>query len=128
MRARTLLLAAGLTVAASALPAQTGATALPDMPHDTLREALPSGAAAIVLRYILPDLPGMGYEGAAPKMDALCVRDGLPAWQAMPEPRPQEIVIVLMDRAIPRGRPSPEATQFISAYRPNAAEDACLWL
>lgn len=112
--------------AALALPAF--AQDMPEAPHETLREIRPGGESALVLRYIVTGLPQLGYAGTAPWMDALCLRDGLPAWSQIDAPRPTEILIVLMDRFVPRGQPDPEATQYIAAYLPDPAEGTCQWL
>ena len=116
--------AAVCTAAALQAPADT----LPDAPHDTLQEVRPTGDTALVLRYIVANLPALGYARTAPWMDTLCTRDGLPALAEIAPPRPAEIVIVLMDRAIPRGQPDPDATQFIAAYQPDPAQGVCQWL
>ena len=124
MTLRTGILAAACAAFAVSALADT----LPDAPHDTLQEVLPSGDTALVLRYIVADLPALGYAGTTPWMDALCTRDGLPVWTGLAAPRPDEIVIVLMDRAVPRGQPDPDATQYIAAYLPDPEEGACQWL
>ena len=119
LRALTLL-AAMVPVAASSLPV------LPEAPHDMLHETLPSGDTSLVLRYLLPDLTSGQYDAVLPMLDTLCARDGLPAWAAS-RPHPGEIVVIVMDRAIPRGQPMPGAIQYISAYVADAEGKTCLW-
>ena len=115
-----------LTLAAALALLACPAAALDPAPHDRLLETLPSGDSALVLRYIDPAIAGLRYDDVADTLDALCARDGLPAWAAA-DPRPGEIVIVLMDRPVPRGQPDPEATQSISAYLPEDEGARCAW-
>ncbi len=57
-------------------------------------------------------------------MQALCETYALPRIGGM-VPEPQQIVIVLADRAVPFGEAAPEAVQFFEAYRPE--NGACIW-
>lgn len=111
----------------TALPLAAAAQlATPDVPHDVLHETLPSGDTGLVLRYVLPDLTAGQYDAVLPLLDTLCARDGLLAWVTT-EPRPDEIVVIAMDRAIPRGQAMPEAVQYISAYVADAEGTTCIW-
>jgi hypothetical protein len=97
----------------------------PAAPHDLLVETLPGGDTTLVLRYLAPEVAALSYADVAGVLDALCARDGLPAWSHA-DPPPNEIVIVLMDRAVVRGQADPDATQFISAYITQTGEH-CIW-
>lgn len=129
-RTRPACALAPLTVAALALAggavADDAPLRLPSAPHDILREVAPGGATGLVLRYVLPDLSATPYESVLPVLDALCARDGLPLWHVQ-EPHVDEIVVIAMDRAIPRGQPMPEAVQYISAYAIEGEGSECLW-
>ena len=82
----------------------------------------------LVLRYIAPEIAreggSLGYEDVAAGMDALCDGEGLATARAHESPVDQ-IVITVMDRAMERGQPNPEATQFIATYA--VTEAGCAW-
>lgn len=108
-------------VLAAALPA----AALELTPLDSAVEVQPDGERWLVLRYLAPEIGAgaVAYEDALGDLDRLCESDGLDG--AAAESAIAQIVIVLMDRPVPRGTPDPEATQFIAAYR--IEEGACAW-
>ena len=106
----------------AALPAQ----AQPSFAfHDRHLEQLPSGDTALVLRFLNRDLSALSYADVAPGLDQLCETEGRVQWAEL-QPTPDELVLVVMDRPIPRGTADPEATQYISAYRIDAQE-GCIW-
>lgn len=118
IRAALLLLLAGPVWAGPELP-----TGLAAEPFDRLVEVQPGGERWLVLRYLAPDLPGTDYEAVVPDLDFLCETEGLPA--ADEEGGIAQVVIVLMDRAVPRGTPDPEATQYIGSYL--VGDGVCEW-
>lgn len=96
-------------------------------PFDRGYEVTPDGTFQVVLRYLAPALAGgaIPYEAVVADLDALCAAEGIAAAEAAGRVV-DEIVIVLMDRPVPRGQPDPEATQYIAAYE--AADGVCEWL
>ncbi|MEL6521411.1 MAG: DUF6497 family protein [Pseudomonadota bacterium] len=82
----------------------------------------------LVLRYLAPRIARDGgdltYDQVAPDLDQLCNTDGLEALR-LTSADVAQIVVVLMDRDVPRGTPDPAATMFISAYLPD--EKGCIW-
>lgn len=123
IRAATLLflLAAGPAVAEIALPSGLAVT-----PADRAEERQPDGELWLVLRYLAPEIGAgaVGYEDVTGDLDRLCAEEGLAAAQAAAETVDQ-VVIVLMDRPVPRGQAVPEATQYIGAYR--IGDGTCQW-
>ena len=121
IRAAALLLAAAPAWAETALPSGLAVTA-----HDVLVERQPGGESWLVLRYLAPAIAGgaIGYADVAADLDALCAGEGL-AGAETSEQEIAQIVIVLMDRPVPRGEPDPEATQYIGAYLIEDGE--CRW-
>ncbi|MEZ5796242.1 MAG: DUF6497 family protein [Paracoccaceae bacterium] len=81
----------------------------------------PAGATAR-FRFVLPGLAQ--DDDAAADMEALCNSYALPRVDQM-VPAPQQIIIVLADRAVPFGEPAPEAVQFFEAYSVDGG--ACIW-
>jgi hypothetical protein len=79
-------------------------------------EIQPGGARWLVLRYVAPSLAAdaVGYPEILPDLDHLCATEGITI--AEREGDIEEIVIVLLDRPVPRGTPDPEATQYIGGY------------
>lgn len=104
------------------LPLSLGAQTLPSgqpvEPLDRAVEAQSDGSHWLVLRYLAPQIArGLGaldYEAVAPDLDALCEGPGRAI--AAEVGAVDQIVIVLLDRPVPRGVSDPEATQYISAY------------
>ncbi len=99
---------------------------VPEVPHDVLIENQPDGEHWLILRYLIPEMAqtAVDYLAVVPEMDRICATTGL-ARAAELTPPPGQIVIVLMDRVVPRGVPDPEATQFIASYL--AIDGECLW-
>ena len=114
---RTLAALTALMLAVAPAGAQ-----VPDVPFDRAVERQPDGLRWLVLRYLVPDLAARGFDAAAPDLDRLCAAQGLPA---AVEEGVGHVLIVLMDRPVPRGQPDPAATQFIGAYTIDGGE--CLW-
>jgi hypothetical protein len=121
IRPATLLLAAAPAWAEPSLPSGLGVTA-----YDVLVERQPGGESWLVLRYLVPEIAGgaIGYGDVAADLDHLCTTDGLAGAEASGQEIAQ-IVIVLMDRPVPRGEPAPQATQYIGAYLIDDGE--CQW-
>lgn len=118
IRAAVLSLLAAPAWAGPELPSGLAAEAL-----DRTVEIQPGGARWLVLRYLAPGIAGLPYESVLPDLDLLCAVEGLPA--ASEEGDVEQIVVVLMDRPVPRGVPDAAATQYIGAYLPDG--DACVW-
>jgi hypothetical protein len=97
-------------------------------PADMVLERQGDGQVWLVLRYLAPRIAreggDLGYDAVAGDLDALCEGPGRQA-AAAAEPAPDQVVIVLMDRPVPRGVPDPEATVFISAY--DITPEGCRW-
>ena len=100
--------------------------------------AVPSGRAVQVLD-VITNAPGPAgatarfrfVAAAAQKgddwsadMQALCDGYALPRTEGM-VPAPQQIVIVVSDRALPFGEAAPEAVQFFESYRIEGT--SCIW-
>jgi len=101
--------------------------------------AVPSGQAVtladliwegpnLVLRALAPEIDretgSLDFAGAVDDLDALCSGTALPLARASGT-EPAQIVVVLMDRPVPRGQAMPEATQLIGVYR--IEDDRCIW-
>lgn len=97
-------------------------------PLDAHLEEQANGDVLLVLRYLAPRVArargDLDYDDVAADLDALCDGPGL-TMAAATAAMPDEIVIVLIDRAVPRGVADPEATQFVGAYAP--APEGCQW-
>ncbi|MEE4117794.1 MAG: DUF6497 family protein [Paracoccaceae bacterium] len=101
-------------------------------PLDMVLERQGDGSRVLVLRYLAPRIAGGGraaedglaYVDVVGDLDALCDGPGLAAAAAMGA-APDEIVVALVDRPLPRGATDPDATLFIGAYRP--ASGGCEW-
>ncbi|MEL6206157.1 MAG: DUF6497 family protein [Pseudomonadota bacterium] len=100
-------------------------------PLDMTLEVQTDGQLWLVLRYLSPriarDAGDLGYDAVAPDLDALCDGPGLAAAaaSAVAGHPPDQIVVALLDRPLPRGMSDPDATQFIGAYLPG--EGGCAW-
>lgn len=121
IRLAALLLAAGPASADPVLPSGLAVTV-----HDVLVEPQPGDENWLVLRYLAPEIAGgaVGYADVAADLDHLCASEGLASAAASGQEIDQ-IVIVLMDRPVPRGEPDPQATQYIGAYLIEDGE--CRW-
>ncbi len=86
------------------------------------------GEIWVRFRFIAPEIARDGgavsYDIAAPDMDHLCETLALPYLQEYAL-NPTRVVISLSDREVPFGAPTPEATQFFEAYRPETTR--CIW-
>jgi hypothetical protein len=129
----TATLRAGPAAAADgAAPRPPAAPEMPSgqalAPADMVLERQGDGQVWLVLRYLAPRIAreggDLGYDAVAGDLDALCEGPGRQA-AAAAEPAPDQVVIVLMDRPVPRGVPDPEATVFISAY--DITPEGCRW-
>jgi len=81
----------------------------------------------LILRYLAPQIghgPGeIGYDDAVADLDHLCATDGLQSADAAGGVA--QVVILLLDREVPRGASDPSATKFIGAYIPS--QQGCIW-
>lgn len=122
--------AVAVTAEDEALPPP--APALPSgqevVPADMALERQGDGQLWLVLRYLAPRIAraggDLGYDAVAADLDALCEGPARQASEAAGA-APDQVVIVLMDRTVPRGVPDPEATLFISAYE--VTPEGCRW-
>lgn len=95
---------------------------------DQAVEVQVDGSHWLVLRFLAPRIAREGgdleYEDVIGDLDALCADLGLAT--AVTVGPVEQIVIVLLDRPVARGVLDPEATQYISAYRPTPT--GCEWI
>ena len=63
-------------------------------------------------------------DDASADMEALCNSYAVPRIGGM-VPEPQQVVIVLADRAVPFGETAPDAVQFFEAYA--VKDNTCIW-
>ena len=72
-----------------------------------------------ILRFIAPGIARDGgtvdQETAMADLDWLCATHGVPV-SALPAAPSGEVVVTLMDRAVPRGTTDPDATQYFGVY------------
>ncbi|WP_147277251.1 DUF6497 family protein [Rhodovulum sp. 12E13] len=101
------------------------------VPLDMALERQGDGQVWLVLRYLAPRIAretgDLGFDDVIADLDALCAGPGLVA-AAQAEatgPAPDQIVVTLMDRPVPRGATDPGATLFIEAYIPGP--EGCTW-
>jgi hypothetical protein len=100
-------------------------------PLDMVLERQGDGQAWLVIRYLAPRIAretgDLGYDDVIADLDALCAGPGLvaAAQAAKTGPAPDQIVVTLLDRPVPRGATDPEATLFIEAYR--FGPEGCTW-
>lgn len=112
----------------AAVPPVHRAAVVEDLPSGLRPIALPplveaqAGEPVLILRYVAPEIArarGMfDYDALAADFPVLCARDAQPHG-------PEKVVIALMDRAVPRGRANPEATQYVESFRRTAS--GCDW-
>ncbi len=127
---------AGLAVVAFMLPSVDDALCPLDGTH-----ALPSGRSAelcdiltetqpftsvnwLVVRMVVPDLPGPGVESTHTDQDWVCDEIALPAMAEMGE-APARVIVQLMAEPFIRGEPAPGITQSIEAY--SLRDGVCIW-
>jgi hypothetical protein len=89
---------------------------------DVITNAPGTEGSTARFRFVAPGL--QAGEDASDDMQALCETYALPRIGGM-VPEPQQIIIVLSDRAVPFGETAPDAVQFFEAYRPQDA--TCIW-
>ena len=135
MTARAALLTVALAAPAGAQEAPPVPAALPSgqnlTGHDTALERQADGQMLLVLRYLAPRIAreggDLGYDDVAGDLDVLCEAPGraLAAQAAAQGTAPDQIVIALMDRPVPRGTADPNATVFMAAY--GVGPEGCEW-
>ncbi len=95
---------------------------------DTVTNAPGALGLTVRFRFLAPGIArGTGTisaEVAQEDMAHLCETYALPRL-ASTGPRPEQVVISLMDRLVPFGERDPEATQYFEAYRVEGG--ACIW-
>jgi hypothetical protein len=78
------------------------------------------GQPTLVIRLLTPDIArggaALNYDAVEADFDAICGAVGLPV-RALAGSTASHIIVVMMDRMLPRGTPDPEATQYISEFR-----------
>ncbi|ABV92466.1 hypothetical protein Dshi_0721 [Dinoroseobacter shibae DFL 12 = DSM 16493] len=99
-----------------------------DLPSGLRPIALPAlveeqaGEPVLVLRYVAPEIArarGLyDYDALAEDFLALCARDA-------EADGPEKVIVVLQDRAVPRGQANPDATQYVESFRRTAT--GCDW-
>lgn len=116
-----LLLSSMAATAETSVPSGLDITA-----YDVLEEEQPDGEHWLVLRYLAPAIAdgAIQYDAVVGDLQHLCQSDGILAYQQADEGFGQ-IVVILMDRPVDRGEPTPDATQYIGAYLPENGE--CVW-
>jgi hypothetical protein len=91
---------------------------------DILPETQPfTSVTWLVVRMVVPELPGPGVESAHTDHDWVCGEIGLPGGGN--GSAPARIVVQLMAEPFIRGEPAPGITQSIEAY--TLRDDACIW-
>jgi hypothetical protein len=127
---------AGLAVVAFMLPSVEDAICPMEGSH-----TLPSGRAAelcdisaetqpftsvdwLVVRMVVPELPGAGVESAHMDHDWVCREIALPAVGDL-SPLPERVIVQLMAEPFIRGEPAPGITQSIEAYELRGG--VCMW-
>jgi hypothetical protein len=99
--------------------------------HDMTFERQADGELWLVLRYIAPRIAREGgdldYDDIAADLDALCAAAAphVAVWSGGRDAVPDQIMVSLMDRPVPRGVADPDARIFIAAYGLEA--DGCVW-
>lgn len=90
--------------------------------HDWFLEEQLDGQVWLVMRYLAPriarDGGDLGYDDVIADFDALCHGPGRAAAADIVDRggAVDQVVLILMDRAVPRGEADPTATTFIAAY------------
>jgi hypothetical protein len=92
---------------------------------DILPETQPfTSVTWLVVRMVVPDLPGPGVESTHTDHDWICAQIALPEAQAT-DPPPARVIVQLMAEPFIRGEPAPGITQSIEAY--TLHDGACIW-
>jgi len=107
--------------------ARTDTTTVSVPPFDILWETEGENSA-MVLRFVVPqiarDTGHFSYDDVSPAMDRLCDEIAIPVLR-LTATDPTRILVILMDRPVERGSPTPDATQFINVYL--VEDDRCIW-
>jgi len=82
----------------------------------------------LVLRFLAPEIARakgkIAFQAAAPDIDFLCKKVGLPL-ASLTGGGVDQVLVVLLDQPLPRGARNPAVTKFMSAYRVNTG--VCEW-
>ena len=95
--------------------------------HDILWEEGPGGfGRQIVLRFIAPGIGpgGLTLDAVTGDMEAACTGLGR-AVLAAAGTEVDSVLVVFMDRPVPRGRPDGDAAMYIAAF--TIENDSCIW-
>ncbi|WP_424944204.1 DUF6497 family protein [Aliiroseovarius crassostreae] len=96
---------------------------------DVIRDVDSAVGTALRYRFLAPaisrDMTHVSFVQAADDMEALCQDYVLPWIEVAAGKLPDQIIIVLSDRAVEFGVADPDATQYFEAYRPE--DGACFW-
>jgi hypothetical protein len=86
------------------------------------------GETWLILRFLTPDIAkaakNLSFSEVAPDIDFLCDNVGLPLVE-MTGGGVDQIIVSLMNQAIPRGKRDENVTQFMNAYRVD--QGICEW-
>lgn len=82
------------------------------------------GALWLRVRFVAPQIAGVGQEASAADMDHLCATVALP-YLAEAGPAPDRVVISLAEKPVPFGEAAPGVTQYFEIYRPEKGR--CIW-
>lgn len=124
--------AVALTLVCLALPGMAQEVATPPSGqalelHEVLYEVQPySEELWVILRVLAPAIGngGIDPETAQEDMDWSCLEWAQSAAEAAPEP-PTQIVVQMMERAVPRGQTDPDTVQFFAGYL--LQDGSCIW-
>jgi hypothetical protein len=126
MRWAAMVAAATLAAMSAGAQAVLPASGLTVERLDAAVEVQLDGAVWLILRYLAPDLEGgaVGYAATAPDLELLCRTEGR-ARAAELGVEVASVVVILMDRPVVRGEPTPDATQYIGAFTIDGED--CRW-
>lgn len=124
-----LLATATPLMAAERMAVPSGQVIVPyEMLWEDHRDQGPNGEVWLVLRFLTPGIRAgdnaLKFGDVAPDIDFICEEVGLPLVE-MTGGGVDQVIVTLMDQAIPRGMRNAEVTQYMSAYR--VSEGTCVW-
>ena len=124
-----LLTLAAPAMAADRMAVPSGQVIVPyEMLWEDHRDEGENGEVWLVLRFLTPGIKAgenaLKFGDVAPDIDFICEEVGLPLVE-MTGGGVDQVIVTLMDQAIPRGMRNAEVTQYMSAYR--VSEGTCIW-